>query len=88
MAGVLGPRAMRGLSLIGDALGLDYAGIDFALGPAGEVVLFEANATMTVNAPPPDAIWDYRRAPVERIFRAVRAMLLGRAASEAAPAAA
>ena len=88
MAGVLGPRAMRGLSLIGDALGLDYAGIDFALGPAGEIVLFEANATMTVNAPPPDAIWDYRRAPVERIFRAVRAMLLGRAASEVAPAAA
>ena len=43
---------------------------------------------MTVNAPPPDAKWNYRRAPVERIFRAVRAMLLRRAMSEVAPAAA
>jgi glutathione synthase/RimK-type ligase-like ATP-grasp enzyme len=79
MAGVLGPRAVRGLEQVRDALGLDYGGIDFAIGPAGEVILFEANATMTVNAPAPDPKWDYRRAPVDRVLRAVRTMLLERA---------
>jgi tetratricopeptide (TPR) repeat protein len=88
MASALGPRAMPALAHLRDALGLDYAGIDFALGPAGEIVLFEANATMTITAPPMDAKWDYRRAPVERIFCAVGAMLHRRATSEVAPAAA
>jgi glutathione synthase/RimK-type ligase-like ATP-grasp enzyme len=88
MAGVLGPRAMRGLEQVRDALRLDYGGIDFALGPAGEVILFEANATMTVNVPVADPKWNYRRAPVERILRAVRAMLLARATGGAATRAA
>ena len=79
MPGVLGPRAMAGLAQISERLGLDYAGIDFALGPAGEVLLFEANATMVVNPPDPDPRWDYRRAPVAGILAAVRAMLTERA---------
>jgi hypothetical protein len=40
--------------------------------------VFEANATMIVLPPGPDAIWDYRRAPVGRVIDAVRTMLLGR----------
>jgi hypothetical protein len=48
---VLGPRAMAALELVRDALGLDYAGIDFGLSAAGEILFFEANATMFV--PPP-----------------------------------
>jgi Tetratricopeptide repeat len=86
MAGVLGPRAVRALEHVRDALGLDYAGVDFALAPSGDIILFEANATMTVSAPGADPKWDYRRAPVERILRAVRAMLLGRAVGAAAAA--
>ena len=76
MPAALGPRAMAGLEAIAERLGLDYGGIDFGLGPSGEVLLFEANATMVVNPPDPDPRWDYRRAPVERILSAVRAMLL------------
>ncbi len=53
MPEVLGPIAMRALSSIQSTLGLDYAGIDFGLNAKGEVLLFEANATMVVN--PPDA---------------------------------
>jgi hypothetical protein len=76
MAGVLGARAMARLTAIASRLGLDYAGVDFGLGRDGEVLLFEANATMVVNPPDPDPRWDYRRTPVDRILSAVRTMLI------------
>jgi hypothetical protein len=76
MPGVLGPRAMQALAGIQATLGLDYAGIDFGLGSAGELLLFEANATMVVNPPEPDERWAYRRPAVERIFAAVHRMLM------------
>jgi hypothetical protein len=78
MAGVLGPRAIAALTEIQSRLGLDYAGIDFGLSPAGEILLFEANATMVVNPPEPDLKWAYRTAAVERIYAAVRRMLTAR----------
>jgi len=76
MAGVLGEKAMQGLRAVQAALGLDYGGIDFGLSLDGDVLLFETNATMVVEPPPPDARWDYRRAGVARIHNAVRKMLL------------
>jgi tetratricopeptide (TPR) repeat protein len=79
MAAVLGPRAMAGLAEIQSRLGLDYAGIDFGLSASGEILLFEANATMVVNPPEPDEKWSYRRPAVERIYAAVRNMLTSRA---------
>ena len=78
MPGVLGSGAMNALAIIQTLLGLDYGGIDFGLNAAGEVLLFEANATMVVNPPEPDVRWAYRRAAVERIYTAVRRMLLHR----------
>jgi glutamate/tyrosine decarboxylase-like PLP-dependent enzyme len=75
MPGVLGPRAMEALARIQATLGLDYAGVDFGLSATGDVLLFEANATMVVNPPEPDPRWAYRRPAVERIFAAVRRML-------------
>ena len=80
MPGVLGPRAMAAVEQVQSVLGLDYAGIDFGLNPAGEVLLFEANATMVVNPPEPDPRWAYRRPSVDRIFAAIRRMLLDKAA--------
>jgi len=76
---VLGADAMAALERIRDVLALDYAGIDFSLDRAGRVVAFEANATMIVLPPAPDAAWDYRRAPVARVIDAVRTMLRSRA---------
>lgn len=80
MEGVLGPRALAALTAIQSALGLDYGGIDFGLNQEGDVLLFEANATMAVIPPGADERWDYRRPAVDRICRAVHQMLLSRAA--------
>jgi hypothetical protein len=79
MPKVLGDRAIVALAAIGQTLGLDYAGIDFGLAPDGSVLLFEANATMVVNPPDPDPIWDYRRAAIGRVLDAAKGMLLARA---------
>jgi hypothetical protein len=77
MEGVLGPRAMAALQALSERLGLDYAGVDFALAPDGSMLVFEANATMTINPPPPEPIWDYRRAAVRAVQSAVRTLLSG-----------
>jgi hypothetical protein len=66
---------MEALAQIQSKLGLDYAGIDFGLSAEGNVLVFEANATMVVNPPEPDERWAYRRPAVEKIFTAVRRML-------------
>jgi hypothetical protein len=79
MPGVLGPRAMVALQAIQDVLGLDYGGIDFGLNEEGDVLLFEANATMAVIPPAPDRRWDYRRPAVARICAAVHVMLIEKA---------
>ena len=72
MPGVLGPDASWQRSeSIANALGLDYAGIDFALSDDGRVVVFETNATMVIVQPDEDARWDYRKAPVQRVIDAV-----------------
>jgi aromatic-L-amino-acid/L-tryptophan decarboxylase len=81
MPGVLGPRALRTLELIQSILGLDYAGIDFGLNARGEVLLFEANATMLVAPPGADERWSYRRPAYKRIRDAVQSMLLDKAGS-------
>ncbi len=78
MPAALGPRAMAALTQIQEILALDYGGIDFGLSPAGDVLLFEANATTVVNPPEPDARWAYRKPAVERIFAAVRTILSSR----------
>ncbi len=75
MAGVLGQPALDALARVSQAMGLDYAGMDFAVGADGQVLLFEANATMVINPPEPDAMWDYRRPAVDRALAAAKALL-------------
>jgi len=76
MQSVLGEKAMAALERVQTALGLDYGGIDFGLNRQGEILLFEANATMVVEQPDDDPRWDYRRAAVARIHAGVREMLM------------
>jgi len=85
MAGFLGTRAVEALDAIRERLGLDYGGIDFGVDSAGDVLLFEANATMVINPPEPDAMWDYRRRPVARALDAAREMLVRRSGVTSVP---
>jgi glutathione synthase/RimK-type ligase-like ATP-grasp enzyme len=79
MPKTLGNKAVTALEKIGYELGLDYGGIDFGLSSRGDVLLFEANATMVVNPPDPNERWAYRHSAVTKILDAVRNMILGRA---------
>jgi glutathione synthase/RimK-type ligase-like ATP-grasp enzyme len=82
MPATLGSKAMAALERIRDCLGLDYAGVDFAVGPDGDVLLFEANATMVIAPPGADERWAYRRAAIEKIRDAVVAMIMERSQSD------
>jgi tetratricopeptide (TPR) repeat protein len=79
MAGFLGGAAMRALEAIAARLGLDYAGIDFAVSAAGKIMLFEANAAMVILAPAQGEIWDYRREAAAIALGAARGMMQRRA---------
>ena len=76
MPAVLGASGMAALDAIRHELDLDYAGVDFALSSDGSLVLFEANATMVINPPDPDPMWDYRRPTIDAALAAARGMLL------------
>jgi tetratricopeptide (TPR) repeat protein len=76
MPAALGNKAMQALRDICACMGLQYAGIDFALSPDGAVLLFEANATMVVFPPNPDPMWDYRRRAIDTVITAATQMLL------------
>ena len=76
MSAVLGARTIAALEEIAATLGLDYGGIDFGRDAAGNILLYEANATMAVFAPPPEEHFAYRRAPIERVFSAIRQLVV------------
>ena len=80
MPDALGPRAMAALQAIQAALGLDYAGADFALDADGGVLLFEANAIMNMIPPGPSPQWDYRRPAIARAMAAAQAMFVAKCA--------
>jgi hypothetical protein len=84
MASTIGPRGMAALDRVRTALALDYGGIDFAVNRGGEILLFEANATMVVYPPLDDPKWAYRRPAVEAVLSAVRAMLMERSVADSA----
>ena len=67
---VIGETGWRALHAIVDALGLDYMGVDFGIDAAGRIVVFEANATMSVYPVPEDPRWAYRRDATARIVAA------------------
>lgn len=84
MASVIGPRGMAALKRINATLGLDYGGIDFAVNGDGDILFFEANATMVVMPPSNDDKWAYRRPAFANVLSAVRTMLTERSRADSA----
>ncbi len=84
MASVIGPRGMAALARINATLGLDYGGIDFAVNGAGDILFFEANATMVVLPPSHDPKWAYRRPAFASVHSAVHTMLTDRSCADSA----
>jgi len=59
-------------------LDLDYAGLDCGIGPDGQVLLFEANASMLVHMGDRQREFAYKQTYVQRIFDAMDAMVARR----------
>ncbi len=79
MPAAIGGRAAQALAAIAAELGLDYAGVDFAVAADGRLLLFEANPGMVISPPGPEPMWDYRRDPIDRALDAVKALVLAKA---------
>ena len=78
MDSCIGSRAVCTLMDISDELGLDYGGIDFTIDEDGQVVVFEANATMVIPQPPDEERFSYRIGPTKRICGAVEDLFRSR----------
>jgi tetratricopeptide (TPR) repeat protein len=74
-ASAIGAAAWAAVTRIGEAMDLDYAGLDFSILPDGRVLLFEANATMLVHPEAEDGPLAHKNPAIERIYTAFRAML-------------
>ena len=75
----VGETAAAALERLHERLKLDYFGIDFAVLPSGEALIFEANASMRINL---DYVGDfpYMTGYIARITDAFKAMLARRLA--------
>jgi len=76
----IGARAMAAIRAVGERLDLDYGGIDFSLTASGQVLLFEANATMLTHLEPADGPFAAKNVYIAPILAAFRAHLTARAA--------
>ena len=65
------------VSAIGQRLDLDYAGVDFSVLPDGDVLVFEANATMLAHPEEEGGEFAYKNPFVERIFSAFQDLIAG-----------
>jgi hypothetical protein len=87
MERAIGKPAVAALDRICATLDLDYGGIDCAVNARGELLLFEANATMVMAPLGTDEKWDYRRPAFDAVFSAIRRMLVERSKQSSAASA-
>jgi Flp pilus assembly protein TadD len=73
-ASFLGPSTISALEGISRTLGLDYCGIDFGVDRDGNVLLYEANATMTIGSAPDHSMWGYKRTAIANATIATKRM--------------
>ncbi len=75
----LPPFTQVALRDVGRRVGLDYFGLDCLLAPDGQVVVFEANATMNYNPAPKRETSAYMTAVLPRTLDAVATLLASKA---------
>jgi hypothetical protein len=75
------PQHGAALAAIAERVGLEYVGVDCGVGPAGELLLFEVDAGMTVHAMDPASMFPYKQPQMAKVFAAFRDMLLRRTAA-------
>jgi Flp pilus assembly protein TadD len=74
-AAAVGAPAMAAIEAIGRRLDLDYAGLDFAVTADGQVLVFEANATMLTHLEPEDGPFAAKNRFIRPIIAAFQARL-------------
>ena len=74
----LGAAKVSALEGVARSLGLDYCGMDFGIDRDGRLLLYEANATMSIVAPTSEKTWDYRRPAITNALMAARRMFAER----------
>ena len=74
--GELGEPVLRVLQGIAERIPMDIFGIDFDVDPGGQVVFYEANASMNLLSTVNNREVDYPRHAEERMLAAIRNYLL------------
>lgn len=72
-------RHQTALALVAERFGLEYVGIDCSETPDGALLIFEADASLTIHAMDPVELYAYKQPQMRRVFDAFRALLLARA---------
>ena len=72
----------RALESIASKVGLEYFGIDCAIGQDGAVLVFEADPAMLVHTSDPVELYPYKHEYVPRIYRAIERMIDKRIAAD------
>lgn len=66
------------LAEIAQRLELDYVGLDCGVSPDGRLLLFEADAGMTVHLMDPPDVFPYKQVQMPKVFAAFEQMLMAR----------
>jgi hypothetical protein len=74
----LGSAVVSALEAVGRSLGLDYCGMDFGIDRDGRLLLYEANATMSIVSPTGEEKWDYKRLAIANALMAAKRMFAER----------
>jgi glutathione synthase/RimK-type ligase-like ATP-grasp enzyme len=80
----LGSAAWEAIAAIGARLGLDYCGIDFTL-HQGQILVFEANATMIIHHERPDGNLAHKNPYVDAIVAAFEQLVIKKGESRGTP---
>ncbi|HWK47044.1 MAG TPA: hypothetical protein VNT30_20145 [Stellaceae bacterium] len=85
MPSFVGPTVMAALEAIGRRVGLDWFGLDCAITPEGELLVFEIETGMIVHDLDDPVLYPYKKRFVPRIFRAIETMIDQRITASRAP---